>query len=101
MLFLTCPECGIAADETEFLYGGEAGIVRPQSVDPSAVSADDLNRYLNERSNPRGSLREQWCCSRGCGSWFLAMRDTVDQTISAAWRFSDEAPDLPGDVRED
>ncbi len=73
MLILTCPYCGLAADETELSPGGEAHLKRfgPGSSD------DAFTGYLFHRENPRGVHFERWRHSNGCGKWFLAARCTV------------------------
>lgn len=72
MLILTCPHCGVAADETELTAGGEAHLKRhgPGSSD------DEFLGYLFHRANPKGPHFERWRHSYGCGKWFLAARDT-------------------------
>lgn len=77
MLLITCPICGIEADETEFAYGGQAGVRRPMSHEPEAVGDGALVGYLYNRDNVRGVASELWLCARGCGKWFEARRDTV------------------------
>ncbi len=73
MLILTCPYCGLAADETELSPGGEAHLKRfgPGSSD------DEFTGYLFHRENPRGVHFERWRHANGCGKWFLAARCTV------------------------
>lgn len=73
MLILTCPCCGVAAEETEFAAGGEAHLRRsgPGSSD------EDFEAYLFLRPNPRGVHFERWRHAMGCGKWFLAARDTA------------------------
>ena len=73
MLTLTCPCCGIDADETELAPGGEAHLTRrgPDSSD------DAFKTYLFTRENPRGVHFERWRHAMGCGKWFIAARDTV------------------------
>ncbi len=73
MLTLTCPYCGVAAEETELAPGGEAHLTRfgPGSSD------DDFEAYLFSRSNPKGVHFERWRHAYGCGKWFLAARCTV------------------------
>ena len=73
MLILTCPCCGVDADETELEAGGEAHLVRhgPGSSDA------DFEAYLFGRTNPRGVHFERWRHAYGCGKWFLAARDTT------------------------
>jgi sarcosine oxidase subunit delta len=74
MMLITCPECG-PRDETEFGYGGAAGVAYPE--DPAALSDAEWAEYLFYRSNPRGEFVERWVHSAGCRRWFTAMRDTV------------------------
>ena len=57
MLLINCPWCG-ERNETEFSYGGEAGITRPP--EPSALSDAEWADYLFMRSNPRGAHKELW-----------------------------------------
>ena len=73
MLLIKCPWCGDRA-ETEFSYGGEAGISRP--AEPGALSDTEWADYLFMRSNPRGAHRELWNHSQGCRRWFGVDRDT-------------------------
>jgi len=72
MLILTCPCCGVAADETELAPGGEAHLKR------FAVGSSDADfeSYLFHRKNPKGVHFERWRHAYGCGKWFLAARDT-------------------------
>ena len=72
MLILTCPYSGITAEETEFVAGGEAHLVRygPGSSD------DDFEDYLFNRPNVKGVHFERWR-HIGCGKWFIVARDTV------------------------
>ncbi len=77
MQLIPCPWCGPRA-EPEFQYGGEPA-ARPgpvASVDDAAWAA-----YLYGRANPKGSHREMWCHSGGCGQWFALERDTVTHAI--------------------
>ncbi|MFI0396902.1 sarcosine oxidase subunit delta [Paracoccus jiaweipingae] len=73
MLILTCPYCGIAAEETELHAGGEAHLKRVGPEGDDAAFED----YLFRRSNPKGPHLERWRHSHGCGKWFIAARDTV------------------------
>lgn len=83
MLLIECPWCGARA-ESDFSYGGEAGIKRPQ--DPDALSDADWADYLFYRSNPRGAYRELWNHALGCRRWFIVERDTVTYAISGSFR---------------
>jgi len=73
MLILTCPYCGVAADETELAPGGEAHLVRASVGAPD----EEFEQYLFHRANPMGVHFERWRHAMGCGKWFLAARDTV------------------------
>ncbi|MEM6760997.1 MAG: sarcosine oxidase subunit delta [Pseudomonadota bacterium] len=73
MLMLTCPNCGVTAEETEFTYGGESHITRHG---PGA-SDQDFEAYLFMRTNPKGVHFERWRHTYGCGKWFHVARCTV------------------------
>ena len=81
MLLIACPYCGERA-ETEFTYGGEAGIARPR--DPHALSDAEWADYLFMRKNPRGQHRELWNHAQGCRRWFEVERDTLTYEINAS-----------------
>ena len=83
MLLIECPWCGERA-ETEFSYGGEAGITRPS--DPHALTDTEWADYLFMRKNPRGAHKELWNHSQGCRRWFGAERDTVTYKVSATYQ---------------
>jgi sarcosine oxidase delta subunit len=67
MLLITCPACGIAADESAFAHGGGAEL--PPDIDAA-------------QSTMHG---EYWCCEAGCGTWFGLARDIASQRLLAAW----------------
>ncbi len=95
MLLIPCPWCG-ERDESEFTCGGEAHISRPS--DPDALDDDAWADYLFMRTNPKGSHRERWCHSHGCGRWFNVERDTVTHEIAAVYRMGEPPPGgEPGD----
>ncbi len=74
MLRLHCPHCGCRC-ETEFSFGGPAGIHRPGP--PEAVSDARWADYLYFRDNPRGPHAESWRHTYGCGEWVDVVRDTL------------------------
>ena len=78
MLLITCPHCG-PRDETEFTYGGEAGVPYPE--DPDALTDEEWGEYLFVRANTRGPFAERWCHASGCRRWFDVVRDTVTQDL--------------------
>lgn len=73
MLILECPHCGIRAEETELLPGGEAHLKRfgPGSSD------QEFEDYMFARKNPKGVHFERWRHAYGCGKWFIAARCTA------------------------
>jgi sarcosine oxidase subunit delta len=81
MLLLTCPVCGVEAEETEFAPGGEAHLRR---AGPGASDAD-LADYLFTRKNPRGVHFERWRHAFGCGKWFHVVRCTATLEVFASY----------------
>ena len=92
MLILTCPYCGLAAEETELAPGGEAHISR---AGPDA-SDSDLEAYLFHRKNPRGVHFERWRHANGCGKWFHAARCTATLEVFGTYPAQTLAP--PPDI---
>ena len=88
MLLLTCPYCGVKAEETELAPGGEAHLKRfgPGSSD------DDFEAYLFARENPRGVHFERWRHAMGCGKWFLAARDTMTLEVYGTYKAQTTEP---------
>lgn len=78
MIRVPCPHCG-DRDETEFHYGGQAGVAYPE--EPSALGDEEWASYLFVRSNPRGWLHERWFHGAGCRRWFSVERHTVTDEI--------------------
>lgn len=77
MLRLTCPCCGIEADETELAPGGQAHLTR----EGPGSSDDAFESYLFHRKNPIGVHFERWRHAYGCGKWFHAARDTKTMEV--------------------
>ena len=77
MLLMTCPYCGVEAEETELSPGGEAHLKR-FSV---GSSDDEFEAYLFQRENPKGLHFERWRHSFGCGKWFHAARCTMSLEV--------------------
>jgi sarcosine oxidase subunit delta len=90
MLLIECPWCGPRA-ETEFSYGGEAGIRRP--TDPSALSDEEWADYLYMRRNPRGPHQELWNHAQGCRRWFGVERDTLSYAITRSFTLQQDEPE--------
>ncbi len=78
MLLIPCPWCG-ARDETEFRYGGPAGVDYP--LDPEALDDHAWAEFLYVRDNPRGPLEERWMHAAGCRRWFTVVRDTATHRL--------------------
>jgi heterotetrameric sarcosine oxidase delta subunit len=74
MLLIPCPWCG-PRNETEFHYGGQAGIAYPD--DPHALGDAEWAEYLFVRDNPKGWFTERWAHTAGCRRWFDIQRHTV------------------------
>ncbi|GAA4872034.1 sarcosine oxidase subunit delta [Saccharopolyspora cebuensis] len=83
MMLIPCPWCG-PRDETEFHYGGQAGVAYP--ADPHALSDADWSRFLFYRANPKGVFAERWMHQVGCRRWFTLHRDTATNEIHPAAR---------------
>ena len=88
MLTLTCPCCGISAEETELHPGGEAHLKRfgPGSSD------DEFESYMFDRRNPKGVHFERWRHVYGCGKWFLAARCTATLQVFGTYPAQTSAP---------
>jgi heterotetrameric sarcosine oxidase delta subunit len=78
MLRIPCPYCGLR-DQTEFTYGGDAGVPRPADTD--TTDNHKWDDYLYFRDNPAGKHREYWQHTLGCRQWFRLVRDTVTNKI--------------------
>ncbi len=89
MLQIPCPWCGPRA-ETEFLCGGEGGIVRPPAT--ATLSDTEWGDYVFMRKNHKGWHHEQWRHVSGCGRWFNALRHTVSYDFQATWKIGEPAP---------
>ncbi|RIK89030.1 MAG: sarcosine oxidase subunit delta [Hyphomicrobiales bacterium] len=79
MQLFSCPFCG-PRDETEFLFGAEAGKRRPEPA--AEVSARAWGEHLHFAGNPKGPAREIWL-HLTCGEFFAMERDTVSHAVSA------------------
>ncbi|MGI9421812.1 MAG: sarcosine oxidase subunit delta [Hyphomicrobiaceae bacterium] len=77
MLRITCPVCG-TRDETEFTYGGDATVRRPDMDNPDTPT---WLGYVFNRENPRGPHEEFWHHALGCRQWLIVERDTLTHEI--------------------
>lgn len=87
MLIITCPYCGVTAEETEFHAGGEAHLKR---FGPGSSDAD-FEGYLFLRDNVKGVTFERWRHVYGCGKWFHVARNTITLEVYGSY---------PADVTE-
>ena len=94
MLLLTCPCCGVTAEETEFANGGEAHLKR---FGPGSSDAE-YEAYMFNRKNPRGVHFERWRHAYGCGKWFLAARCT--NTLEVFGTYPAQSTEPPQHVRD-
>ena len=92
MLLIHCPYCGKDRPELEYVYAGEAHIVRP--ADPSLLGDDEWRDFLYVRSNPRGPHFERWRHLNGCARFFNAVRDTVSDKFLTTYKAGELRPDL-------
>ena len=88
MLTITCPNCAITAEETEFHAHGEAHLKRhgPGSSDT------EFETYLFMRDNPKGVHFERWRHQNGCGKWFHVARCTMTLEIFGSYPAQTYAP---------
>ena len=78
---LPCPLCG-DRDSGEFVYRGDATVVRP---DPSAPGAqEDFHAFVHLRDNPAGWHKEHWYHEGGCRSWIVVERNTLTHEVRGA-----------------
>ncbi|MER9256378.1 sarcosine oxidase subunit delta [Mesorhizobium sp. M0598] len=77
MLRIPCPVCGLR-DETEFNYGEDASVRRPNMDETDQKVWHD---YVFIRDNPRGPHKEYWHHVSGCRQWIVVDRDTLTHEI--------------------
>jgi heterotetrameric sarcosine oxidase delta subunit len=79
MILIPCPYCGPRA-QSEFSYGGDANVQRPDKPE----DADDQAwiDYLYFRDNPKGGHVELWQHIHGCRRWLRVARDVVSHEVS-------------------
>ena len=91
MIRIECPNCG-PRNAGEFRYGGE---VNPRPASPLGVDDAEWTDYVYMRRNAAGVQTEWWYHRAGCGTWFLAERDTRTNLVGRTFlwqakRASDE-----------
>lgn len=92
MLLIHCPYCDETLPEVEFVYAGQAHILRPET--PSEVSDEAFEAFLFLRDNPKGPHFERWRHFYGCGRFFNAVRHTVTDKILTTYKVGEPRPDL-------
>lgn len=80
MQIFSCPFCG-PRDESEFVFGAEAGKTRPEPA--AQVTEEKWAHYLYFANNPKGGSREIWQHVT-CGEFFLMERDTLSHAVAAS-----------------
>ena len=63
--------------ESEFSFGGEAHLERPQE----SCSDKEWTEYIFMRINFKGEQKERWMHINGCRQWFNAVRNTTTNTF--------------------
>ena len=91
MLLIECPWCG-KRDETEFSYGHEAHIARPE--DPAKLSDEEWADYLFMRKNPKGLHLERWAHTAGCRRWFNMARNTHTNQVMGVYKMGELPPKM-------
>ena len=89
MLLIRCPYCQMERPETEFKYGGEAHLARP---DPSSASDEEWSAFLYLRKNEKGEHAERWRHASGCGRFFNCLRDTLTDKIAVTYKTGEARP---------
>ena len=75
---LPCPNCG-ERDHSEFVYRGDASVVRPDPDAPGAGQA--FHDFVHLRPNPAGWHKEHWYHEMGCRSWIVVERNTLTHEV--------------------
>ncbi|EJL30872.1 sarcosine oxidase subunit delta [Novosphingobium sp. AP12] len=73
---IDCPYCG-ERDAQEFVYRGDASLMRPESEDGMAD-------YVYLRDNLAGPMTEHWYHAQGCRTWIAVTRDTTTHAMLGA-----------------
>ena len=81
---LDCPNCG-KRDVYEFKFGGEWRR-RPQF----SAAEREWATYVYMKDNAAGAEKEWWYHRLGCKRWFLAIRDTKDNSVLKTFWMEDE-----------
>ncbi len=95
MFLIECPWCG-PRDQSEFSYGGEAHIARPENS--AGMSDAEWAEFVFMRSNPKGLLAERWLHAAGCRRWFNVLRVTATDEILAVYKMGAPKPQVTADL---
>ncbi len=95
MFVITCPNCG-ERDLSEFSYGGEADISRPEWRDD--MSDAEWADFVFMRTNPKGVFAERWNHAAGCRRWFNMLRNTATDDILAVYAIGEEPPKVTANL---
>ena len=95
MFVITCPNCG-ERDLSEFAYGGEAHIFRPDWRDD--MSDAEWAEFVFMRTNPKGVFAERWNHAAGCRRWFNMLRNTATDDILAVYGLGEEPPEVAANL---
>lgn len=82
-------------EQTEFSYGGQAHIARPEN--PDDISDAEWGDYIYTRDNTKGVYLERWVHTQGCGRWFNVVRHTVTDVIWDCYKMGEKPPMPPAD----
>ena len=75
-MLVPCPWCG-ERDESEFSFGGEAHLERPED----SCSDKELTEYIFMRKNIKVEQKDRWIHINGCRQWFNAVRNTTTNSF--------------------
>ena len=95
MFVIKCPNCG-ERDLSEFAYGGEAHIARPEWRD--GMSDAEWAEFVFMRTNPKGVFAERWNHAAGCRRWFNMLRNTATDDILAVYPMGQEPPEVSANL---
>lgn len=76
-MLIPCPHCG-NRDHSEFTYGGDANVKRPENSN----NEDAWYEYVYARENPCDDHDELWHHTAGCRTWIVVTRHTRTHEIS-------------------
>lgn len=86
---IECPWCG-ERDQSEFSYGGEAHISRPENGEE--MNDHEWAGFVFLRTNTKGLYAERWYHAAGCRRWFNMLRNTATDEILTVYRMGSKPP---------